>query len=223
MYLFFDKASSQFTDFLTESKVYQDMFIEFNKESDRLNDFHFKKCSINRCKELAAVVKTLFTLSHGQASVEWGFSENNTVLAQNMKGESIGARRLIKDHLVSNSLQPQTIDITIEMMLSVKMSHQRYKDHQTSLAESAKAERNDAASKIILSQEIKDVQAKRDQFKKTSGMLQKWIYSACWRTWEEAESVKATAMKRKADEKREDVTKLEKTLGILEQNRKLIK
>ena len=58
-----------------------------------------------------------------------------------MKVESIVAPRLIKDHLVlikdhliSNSLQPQTIDITNEMMLSVKMSHQRYKDHQTSLA-----------------------------------------------------------------------------------------
>ena len=47
------------------------------------------------------------------------------------------------------------------MMLSMKMSHQRYKDHQTSLAESAKAEWNDVA-KIILNQEIKDVQAKRD-------------------------------------------------------------
>ena len=34
---------------------------------------------------------------------------------------------------------------------------------------------------------------------------------------------KATAMKRKAGEKKEEVTKLEKTLGILEQKRKLMK
>ena len=33
-----------------------------------------------------------------------------------MKVESIVARRLIKDHIVSNSLQPQTIDITNEMI-----------------------------------------------------------------------------------------------------------
>ena len=68
-----------------------------------------------------------------------------------MKLESIVVRCLIKDHLVSNSLQPQSIDITNEMMLSVKMSRQRYEDHQTSPAKSAKAERNDAA-KIILNQ-----------------------------------------------------------------------
>ena len=39
--VFSDRALSQFTDFLTESKICQDMFIEFNKESDRLYDFNF--------------------------------------------------------------------------------------------------------------------------------------------------------------------------------------
>ena len=123
--VFSNKALSQITDFLTELKVYKDMFIEFNKESDRFDDLYFKKCNINRYKELAGVVKILSTLSHGQASVEQRFSENNTVLAQNMKVESIVACRLIKDHLVSNNLQSQTIDITNERMLSIKMSHQR--------------------------------------------------------------------------------------------------
>ena len=110
-------------------------------------------------------------MSHGQASVERGFSENNQVLAQNMKVESIISRRLIKDHMVSNDLQPHTIDISREMMLSVKMVHQRYKDQQISFAESAKKERNDTA-KNILCEEIKDVPAKCDQVKKTSEMLQ---------------------------------------------------
>ena len=126
------------------------MFIEFNKESDRLDDFYFKKCNINRYKELAVVVKILVTLSHGQTSLERRFSGKNIKLAQNMKVESIFVRRLIKDHLVSNNLQPQTNDISKEMMLSVKMSHQRYKDHKTSLAKSAKAERKDAANIILI-------------------------------------------------------------------------
>ena len=68
-------------------------------------------------------------------------------------------------------------------------------------------------------QEIKDVQAKRDQFKKTSGMLQnEFIHHVEEPEKKQSLSLisKATAMKRKADEKREEVTKLEKTLGILE-------
>ena len=78
----------------------------------------------------------------------------------------------------------------------------------------------------ILCEEIKDVQAKRDQLKKTSEMLQNDFVQYV----EEAEKKqnislisKATAMKRKADKKREEVKKLEKTLGILEQKRKLMK
>ena len=77
-----------------------------------------------------------------------------------------------------------------------------------------------------MNQEIKDVQAKRDQPKKTSEMLQNQFI----RYVEEAEKKKslsliskATAMKKKADEKREEVTRLEKTLGILGQKRKLMK
>ena len=223
LHLFFsDKALSQFTDFITESKVCQDMFFEFNNESDRLADFYFKKCNINKYKELAAIVKILLTLSHGQASVEWGFHENNKVLAQNVKVESIISRCLITDHMVSNYLQPHTIDISREMMLSIKMAHQKYKDQQKIIAESAKKERNDIA-KNILCEEIKEVQAKRDQLKKTSEMLQNDFVQYV----EEAEKKqnislisKATSMKRKADEKREEVKKLEKTLGILEQKRK---
>ena len=72
---------------------------------------------------------------------------------------------------------------------------------------------------------MKDVQAKRDQLKKTSELLQNEFIQ-----YAEAEKkqslyliTKATAMKRKADEKREEVPKLEKTLGILEQKRKLMK
>ena len=120
-----------------------------------------------------------------------------------MKVESIVTQYLIKDHLVSSRLQPQTIDITNEMMLSIKMSHRRYKDHQTSLAKSAKVEQNDVA-KIILNQEIKDVQAKHTQLKKTSEMLQNAFIQYAEKS-EKKSSLslisKATTMERKAEKK----------------------
>ena len=66
----------------------------------------------------------------------------------------------------------------------------------------------------------------RNQLKKTSEMLQNEFIQYV----EEAEKKqnlslisKVTAMERKADKKREEVTKLEKTLGILEKKRKLMK
>ena len=120
-----------------------------------------------------------------------------------MKVESIVTQYLIKDHLVSSRLQPQTIDFTNEMMLRIKMSHRRYKDHQTSLAKSAKVEQNDVA-KIILNQEIKDVQAKHTQLKKTSEMLQNEFIQYAEKS-EKKSSLslisKATTMERKAEKK----------------------
>ena len=66
---------------------------------------------------------------------------------------------------------------------------------------------------------MKDVETRRDQLKKTSEMLQgdfvKFVKEA-----EEKQDLmlisNANAMKRKADEKNEEVTKLDQALGILE-------
>ena len=66
---------------------------------------------------------------------------------------------------------------------------------------------------------MKDVETRRDQLKKTSEMLQgdfvKFVKEA-----EEKQDLmlisNANAMKRKADEKNEEIKKLDQALGILE-------
>ena len=75
---------NQFTDFVSESRVYQDIVHEFNREKDSLDDFYFKKWYLNKYKELASTVNMFLTLSHGQASVERGFNANGTVPEQNL-------------------------------------------------------------------------------------------------------------------------------------------
>ena len=74
-----------------------------------------------------------------------------------------------------------------------------------------------------MNQEIKDVQAKCDQLNKTSETLQNEFIQYAEKKQSLSLISKATAMKRKADEKREEVTELEQALGILEQKRKLMK
>ena len=121
--VFSDKAMNQFTDFVRQSRVHQGIFLEFNPEKDSLDDFYFKKCTLNKYKELASTVKIFLTLSHGQASVERGFSVNGTVLEQNLNKKSITARHLVKDHMLSNNLLPHNIGILNKMIISVKSSH----------------------------------------------------------------------------------------------------
>jgi len=71
------------------------------------------------------VVKMLLVLSHGQATVEKGFSINKEVVVENQLLESLVARRIIKDHIdlvggVGN------VDISRTMIISVRSAWARY-------------------------------------------------------------------------------------------------
>ena len=153
--VFSDKALNEFTDFVRESRVHQDIFLEFNREKDSLEDFYFKKCILNKYKKLASTVKTFLTLSHGQVSVERGFSVYVTVLEQDLNEKSITARRLVKDHMLSINLQPHNIEISKKMIINVKSTHQRYRSHLTSIAETKKNEKNQLAKKVVSDDQLK--------------------------------------------------------------------
>ena len=51
------------------------------------------------------VFKLLLCLSHGQASVERGFSVNSNLLVENMHEDSLIAQRIVQDHVKSLKLQ----------------------------------------------------------------------------------------------------------------------
>ena len=50
------------------------------------------------------ILKTILTLSLGNASVERGFNINKTMLDINMSQESIIAQCLVKDHMIADNL-----------------------------------------------------------------------------------------------------------------------
>ena len=45
------------------------------------------------------VFKLVFTLSHGQASVEKGFSVNKELLVENLQQLSLASQRIVSDYL----------------------------------------------------------------------------------------------------------------------------
>ena len=153
---FSDKAINQF-HILSRNRGFIKTFPECNQEKDSLDNFYFKKCNLNKFKELASTLKIFLTLTHGQASVERGFSVNNTVLEQNLNDKSITARHLVKDHMLSNNLQPHNITISNKMTINVKSAHQSYRSHLRSIAETKKNKENQLAKKVVRD-EIKDVE-----------------------------------------------------------------
>ena len=74
------------------------------------------------------VVKHLLLLSHGQASVEWGFSVNRQNEVENLHEESVIAQRLICDHRDS-VWGIQQVEMSKQLLVSAASGRQRYMAH----------------------------------------------------------------------------------------------
>ena len=87
---------------------------------------------------MAFVIKTILTLSHGQAAVERSFSINKSVVDVNMKEESIVARKTIKDHMLSNDIQPDMVEVSNKIINFYCSARQKYEIHKERGAEKKK-------------------------------------------------------------------------------------
>ena len=74
-------------------------------------------------------MKIIFTLSGSQASVERGFNDNNIVLKDNQKENTVVARRFIKDYMNKNNYLPHTVPITQNLVKSYRKSRERYQQY----------------------------------------------------------------------------------------------
>ena len=107
-----DDISNQFTKFLEQDlKKYHLEFEKFDQKYDQLDDFYFHVIQIQQYESLSFVLRLILTLSYGQGAIESCFSINNNVLTQNMNRETVIARKVMKDHILSNKLDTATIDV----------------------------------------------------------------------------------------------------------------
>ena len=209
-----DEAYDQYSSLKSDVEVAN---IDVSK-IERLDDFYFKQMKVSKYPQLASVIQIILTLSHGQADVERGFSVNAGVLQDNMKEDSIVSKRLVKDYLISNSLQPHTVEVSSQLRASCRHARQRYQQY---LEEKKKEKEKDAAAsaKEILSMEINELQEKIANIEKTIKVLDE-KYVSLIRDAETSEDVlqkvvEANALKKKSDQQAGDKRKLEESLDIL--------
>jgi len=101
----------------------------FDLSTERLDTYFFENLQIGKkAIELGEMAKLMFTLGHGQADVERGFSINKTTIKTNQSEMSLISRRLIKDHMNSHNLQPHTVPATKEILFSISQSNKKYKE-----------------------------------------------------------------------------------------------
>ena len=120
-----DMIVDEFEDFL-KTAVISPSFVNFSKEKDRIDQLFYAAMSGEaKLKNAWKVVKTLLLLSHGQASVERGFSVNKECSEVNLSPASLIARRIIKDHIRCIGGLPN-MTISKELLISARGAYQKY-------------------------------------------------------------------------------------------------
>jgi len=92
-----DEVMQQFDDFIhtcTNGELEN-----FSVADDRLDTFLHSRMAANYPKAWS-VCELALLLSHGQASVERGFSVNKELVVENQSEQTLSARRIIKNHII---------------------------------------------------------------------------------------------------------------------------
>jgi len=75
-----------------------------------------------------SVCELALLLSHGQASIERGFSVNKELVIENQSEQTVAARRIIKDHIIHvNGVT--NVEITRNMVLAARSARAKYANH----------------------------------------------------------------------------------------------
>ena len=120
-----DQILQQFDAFIRDVQ-WDEKFKEFKKNVDSLDKLYYTKIGVpSAYQKLWSVIRTLLLLSHGQATVERGFSINKQVMVENLSQKNLKCRRMIKDHLASvGGLKGVTL--TPELLKSAASARSRY-------------------------------------------------------------------------------------------------
>ena len=213
-----DKALAEYSKFLMNEVIQsREKFIDFKRE-ERLDDFFFPSLVIeDSYPPLAVILKIIFCMSHGQASVERGFNDHNIVLKDNMGDSTIIARRFIKNYLRVNKIEPYTVKIRNELLKSVKFARQRYDDHLEEQRKLAKEQKS--------SEELHQIQNELEAITSLCSALEETVkkldlsFVEMMKKAEEKNMmhfvVEGNALKRKSEEKVQLLSVLKKRLEEL--------
>ena len=182
-----DGAKRQFDVLLAEVQKYHKEEFEAYTSCQRLDKFFFKVLAEKpHYNVLWKVVKLVLVLSHGQAGIERGFSENNDILSCNMGEDFVKAFRTVYDGVKHMKCEVHDIPVSKELLKSCKQSRQRY---SVFLEDQKKAKKDSEAesNRQKLLSELKECQKKEKRLQSEASALLDKADNLC------AEAEKATS------------------------------
>ena len=157
-----DQCKTLFIKFCNDEN-FSSSFREFNSQTTRLDHFYSRLLTSDPdYAPLFNVFKRVLILSHGNASVESGFSSNENILVENLKTDSLISHRHVYDYLkqFDNILQ---IPMTKELLQNCRLARSRYRDY----LEQNRAKASESSTTNINKRKI------QDQIKELEGKKQK--------------------------------------------------
>ena len=208
-----DIVVSQFSKMLeSELKSQNIKFVEFDPAKHRLDHFYFRTIDISKYEKLAFVMQLIFTLSHGQATVERGFSIDNSVSDTNMKPETTISKRIIRDHMLAHSVKPHTIEMSSALVKSVKAAYSRYVQK---MEDEKKKKQYDAKEiqKLHITEDLNKVKQKKETLEKSVSDFKQEIMECMDLAAGKKDNIsiilKARTLKRASSEMSEEIKTLE--------------
>ncbi|GFO10721.1 peptidase m20 domain-containing protein 2 [Plakobranchus ocellatus] len=219
-----DDLLDEYEQFVDNIKT-REGFVNFNSLEDRVDQLLFNEMANNaKYVRLWDFIKKCLVVSHGQATVERGFSENKMALDHNMGEKTLIARRTIKDYVRSIG-GIEKFKISEELLKSCSLSNRRYKafleekkNHVIKSSKRKQAEEDVIGlkrRKVELTENAaflrKESERKLDKAEKLRGMKEQL-----------ALFTSANALRKAASEKEEEIASISKKIGEKEAALKLL-
>ena len=135
-------------------------FLSFNINTDRFDEFYSNYMKDAKHAKVWEIFRIIFTLSHGQAAVERGFSVNSKLLVENLLENILVASRFVYSSVKSDTNHFGELSFTLRLKRNVwaaRMRYQLYLEEQRILHfKSDKAKKRKAVE-----DEIREVDCKR--------------------------------------------------------------
>ena len=149
-----DNAKEDYST-LSNDQTARDIAKNFER-SDRLDRLWFDKLlKVKESAPLKKVVSILLVLSHGQATVERGFSINKDMLVENQKEKSLIALKRVHDHISNLNVPLEDMVISKSLINAMRSAHSRYrasldreKDEENKREDSKKREKERLKEKL---------------------------------------------------------------------------
>jgi hypothetical protein len=192
---------------------------DYTEAEARLDSFLFLYMGSNPAySNVWNMVKTILILSHGQASVERGFSVNKQILIENMKEHSFVGQRLVHE-FITTSGGLKNVVVNQQMLLSASQGRAKY--HAYLREEKEKNQTQAVGQKRKrLHDEMAVLKKRKVQLRDDITLLQK---SAC-KMSDQAEQkrkfdllIQANTIRHRAEEKEVELEKVQKEIGELEE------